>query len=139
MGSPNITYVIGEVASSAVFDYGGKKTAIAYATSVANANERQYNPPNIPIHYPGIVSSITLGIVMAISPQLNPYINLPTMIEYMFWYIVIAAPIDPINEANIKTLRLPYFIRYPATYDPIIKVRVAELPTIDSIKSLFCH
>jgi hypothetical protein len=72
MGSPNITYVIGEVASSAVFDYGGKKTAIAYATSVANANERQYSPPNIPIHSPGIVSSITLGIVMAISPQLNP-------------------------------------------------------------------
>lgn len=72
MGRPKITCVTGDWASCSVCDSGGKNAAIPYATRVANANDKQYNPPNMPTNSPGIVSSITLGIVMAISPQLNP-------------------------------------------------------------------
>lgn len=45
-----------------------------------------------------------------------------------------ADPIEPIHAANNSTFLRPLFIKMPAKYDPIIKVKVAELPTMDSMR-----
>jgi len=46
---------------------------------------------------------------------------------------VTAAPIAPITAPSISTLLRPDLIKKPAAYEPNIIVKVAELPTIDSI------
>ena len=67
-----MTCVICVSLRASVSESFGKKTAKAYASRVAVAKERQYRPPKNPTRYPGTVSSMSLGIAIAIIPTEKP-------------------------------------------------------------------